>query len=434
MPWASPRVVRRLLGAALLIAVAVGAGCRSEPERPNVLLITVDSLRWDRLGYAGLDRPVSPEIDRLAASGVVFEQAFSQAGWTLPSIATVLTGRYPSEHGAIQTDRAVAGSIDTLAELLGDLGYETRAHVSHVMLRPRSGLARGFDVYDDSVLEVGRPHKVATARQLTDRALAGLDEASEPFLMWVHYFDPHFAYLAHPEWVEFGGGDLDRYDGEVAHTDREIGRLLAGLGERGLTGRTAVILTSDHGEEFGEHGGRLHFSLHAEVTRVPLIVRVPGAPPFRDRKPAEQIDLVPTILTLTGGEIPDDLPGGDLLAPTRVPRPIFMERNRPSQFVQRVVIAGRFKLYEVSSVARGPSDGGASPQVRPGVGIEPGLYLYDLQADPGETTNLWHEEHPAGRELRERLRRGFGTAAGASEEVPVDEDLRRKLESLGYTD
>lgn len=422
--------MRRVFVAAALVAGALVLGCGSEPEPPNVLLITVDSLRWDRLGHAGLDREVSPAIDGLASSGVVFERAYSQAGWTLPSIATLLTGVYPGQHGAVQADRAVSSSVVSLAERLREHGYRTLAHVSHVMLRPRTGVARGFDEYDDSVLQVGRPHRVATAEVLTDKVLASLETVTEPFFLWVHYFDPHFAYLSHEDWASFGDEDLDRYDGEVAHTDRQIGRLLRKMAELGLDDRTAVVLTSDHGEEFGEHGGRLHFSLHEEVSRVPLILRVPGVAPSRRTDPAEQIDLVPTLLSLVGAALPEGLPGRDLLAGEGSSGPIFMERHRPAYLLQRAVIRDRYKLYAVSAVSESPEPGAR----RPGIGVGPGLFLYDLETDPGETTNLWRTGHPVAPELLELLRRDFPVAAEPSAEAPIGEELGRQLESLGYID
>lgn len=406
--------------------------CSRTPEKPrNLLLITVDTLRPDRLGVGGNERRTSPAIDRLAAEGLTFSRAYSQAGWTLPSVATLLTGRYPRDHGAIRFDTRLKASLPTLASTLADQGYDTRAFVSHVVLRRRSGLAHGFGAYDDSVLDVGHPHKVSTAEPLTEAAITSLDSIVEPFFLWVHYFDPHSNYLKHPEWDHFGSRPIDRYDGEIAHTDRQIGRLLEEFQRRDLDPDTVVVFTADHGETFRERQGRFHFTHHEEVIRVPLIVRAPGLPPAIRGDIAEQIDLLPTVLSLLGIEPPAGLPGRDLSQPpeadARQQPSVFVERDRPAGFVQRTVIEGRYKLTMVE-----PTSERAVPLRRDHAALRPGRFFFDLQNDPGEIANLYDEADPRVEAMEARLRHHFATPTTVTTEVTIDDVTRQQLESLGY--
>jgi arylsulfatase A-like enzyme len=423
------RLRRGLIAVGLVALLGVGPGCSREPTHPNLLLVTVDTLRPDRLGFGGHERPTSPALDRLAAEGVRFERSYSQSGWTLPSLATVLTGRHPSRHGAVAFDAALDPGLPTLATLLRQRGYDTRAFVSHVLLRPQYGLARGFARYDGSVLEVGHPHRVATAKPLTDRAIRALDEVRPPFFLWVHYFDPHFLYLRHPEFAGFGDSDLDRYDGEIAHTDEQVGRLLDALREHGREDDTVVVFTADHGEAFGENGAYYHDDLGEPVARTPLVVKAPGLAPGVRHEPAQQIDLLPTVLARLGVPTPEGLPGRDLLAPDGAERPVFMERVDPSPWLQRAVVRGRHKLVVNVRVegAQPPADRPRGPTVRPGV------FLYDLEDDPGETTNLFDPESEVARELLALLHEHFaGLPDAVGRAVEVDEDLREKLRALGY--
>ncbi|MEJ2723005.1 MAG: sulfatase, partial [bacterium] len=274
-------------------------------------------------------RDTSPTIDKLAAEGVVFDTCYSVSGWTLPSMATIFTGRYPRDHGATDFHWAVDPTLPTLAGILRGQGYDTRAYVSHVILKPEYGLADGFKSYDYSVLNVGHPHDVSTAEPLTDNVINDLSSIEEPFFIWVHYFDPHFAYLTHGPWASFGDTDIDRYDQEIAHTDYHIGRLLAALGRRGLDDNTVVIFTSDHGEEFGEHGGHYHYTLHPEVLLTPLVVKAPMLEPAENHAAVEQIDFLPTVLGLLGIDAGVDLPGRNVFADPDTTGPIFFERDRP---------------------------------------------------------------------------------------------------------
>ncbi len=418
----------RLAAIAVGVAALACAPGAEDPAPRNLLLVTVDTLRHDRLGYAGHDRPTSDAVDALAARGVRFERAYSQSGWTLPSLASILTGLHPSQHGAVDFESALASGLPTLATRLADAGYDTRAFVSHVLLRPRYGLARGFAAYDDSVLDVGHPHRVATARPLTAAAIAALREMDSPFFLWVHYFDPHFLYMRHPEWSGFGDTDLDRYDGEIAHTDREIGRLLTALREAGHEDDTVVVFSADHGEQFGERGRRFHDNLDEPVARIPLVIAAPGLAPGVRRDVAQQIDLLPTLLALLDVAPPAALPGRDLFDGATDEPVVFMERTDPSPYRQRAVVDGRHKLVIVTKM-----EGRELPADRPkGVSVEAGAFLYDLEADPGETANLFDESDETAQRLLALLQSHFEQEGAERHGVEVDDELRARLEALGY--
>ncbi len=420
--------------AALAVAGALSLffqGCSREKQY-NVLLICVDTLRPDRLGYNGHRRKTSPTIDKLAAEGVRFEKCYSVSGWTLPSMATILTGAYPRDHLATDFHWAMDPTLPTLAAILRKQGYDTRAYVSHVFLKPIYGFGDGFGSFDFSVLNVGHPHDVATASELTDLAIADLPKTKKPFFFWVHYFDPHAKYLAHGEWASFGDTDIDRYDQEIAFTDFHISRLIAELKRRGMYDDTIIVFTSDHGEEFGEHGGDYHETLYDEVLLSPLVIVAPFLEPGVNQTVAEQTDYLPTILGLLKIPAPPKLPGKDLFATSRETGPIFLERDRPWPWVLRGVIDGHDKLFvvEVADSAKIPvaSRGNYSDVVN----VIPGVYMYDLLQDPGEKRNIYTETNPRARELLALLARQFASPRERVHRVEVDEELNKKLRSLGY--
>jgi arylsulfatase A-like enzyme len=430
------RMRNRLLVVVTVICAAVVVALWLGPFRggkPNVLLISVDTLRHDHLGYAGYDRPVSANIDALAARGIVFTDAHSQAGWTLPALASMLTGRYPSATGATDFHLSLKWGLPTVAGLLRKGGYDTRGFVSHLLLTPQNGLSSGFTKYDYSVLRLGHPHDTSTGRQLTDLAIGDLDRAREPFFMWVHYFDPHFEYLEHEEWSSFGSEPIDRYDQEIAFTDAQIGRLLDALEERGMLNRTIIVFTSDHGEEFGEHGGEFHYTSYEEVMRVPLLLAGPGIKPGTSDARAQQIDLLPTLLALTGvGGAPEDLPGKDLLAGAYESYPVYMERDRPPGYHQRAVIDGDLKLIAVA-----PADTNLIPwsaratfsEVR-NVGV--GTYAFDLADDPGETRNIYGEGGADIERLLGMLASFMEGEVARGDSITINEETREQMRALGY--
>jgi arylsulfatase A-like enzyme len=273
----------------------------------NIVLIGIDTLRSDHVCLAGNAEPHdcrTPNLCRLAARGTVFTDAISQAPWTLPSFASIVTGRYPEEHGATAIYGVLGETQTTLAEVLRGAGYETRGAVSHLFVDSAHGFAQGFADYDES-MSLG--HDAITSQGVTDVAIRFLDTMPDRrFLLFLHYFDPHYEFMDHAEWdyadgyqgwlrqdardinnlvakrhlIDSVGVDYlrDLYDEEIAYTDREIGRLLERLEARGLARETLIVVVADHGEEFMEHGWLGHtITLHDEVVRVPLLIAHPDS-------------------------------------------------------------------------------------------------------------------------------------------------------------
>ena len=419
--------MKRVVLVLFFAAVAAISGCSREKRPPNIVLITVDTLRPDRLGYGGNPRNTSPCLDRLSREGVIFTNATSVAGWTLPSMATILTGHYPGEHGATDFHWSLDASMPTLASILRQHGYDTYGFVSHVMLTPTYGMGEGFSHFDFSVLNVGDPHEVTTAKELTELAHTGMRNAKEPYFLWVHYFDPHFKYIDHDQF-HFGNTDMDHYDSEIAFTDYYIDDLLKVVDH----GNTIIIFTADHGEEFGEHGSQYHYTLHGEVMRVPLIIKGPGLAPRTDALPAEQTDFVPTILALAGIEAPAGLPGHNLLAARDAGQPQYIERDRPPQWSQRGVIRGQHKLIVVEKADTTQIPPASRNEEIVVKNVQPGIYLFDTARDPGEQTNLFSPSDSTSLRLLALVNAHFSKAPAHGPPVQIDQQLLEKLKSLGY--
>jgi arylsulfatase A-like enzyme len=350
-----------------LLAITALSGCGAEkPAAPvNVVLISIDSLRRDHIGAYGYPRPTTPALDRLAHEGALFKNVVAESSWTLPTHMTMLTGLSTLAHGLDSfAGGRLADTESTLAERLREAGYQTWGIYSGPYLHPVFGFGRGFDLYE-SVLEktaldredfdLGKPesarevmsansraHRTVTSAQVSRRATELLSEPREgPFFLFLHYFDVHYDYIPEESlWRKFDpdytGGltaegfrrndaiypDMDArelkhilalYDGEILHTDRYVGSVLEALERQGLTENTLVVVTSDHGDEFFEHGRKGHGqSLFDEVVMVPLIVRLPGRIPagLRVEEQVRHLDIAPTILSYAGLEA--DLEGEDL--------------------------------------------------------------------------------------------------------------------------
>jgi len=352
------RCALRLLPFAAWLAIATA--CGGSEARELLLLISVDTLRSDRLAAHGSELGATPHLDRLAAESVVFTAAFAPTPHTLPSVSALMTGLYPEEVGIVSNDSTLAASVPTLATALRAAGWRTHAVVSNWVLRRSSGLASGFDVYDDTLpqREATRPMPERTAADTTTAALHAIQSCrAEPrtrCFVWVHYQDPHGPYTppgdlrerylereraapdgrrslpVRPDFVGLGGipnyqalGDEREvafyragYDGEVAYLDQEIGRLLAGLGAD--TKRAVIVFAADHGEALGEqdywfgHGEYLNDAL----VRVPLWLHVPGIAPSRRDDVATLLDLHATLRGLAAIPASEpSAPGRDLLAP-----------------------------------------------------------------------------------------------------------------------
>jgi arylsulfatase A-like enzyme len=415
----------RVTGLCLLVALLTSS-CRgpgpssSTPERGlNLVLLVVDTLRADHLGCYGYARSTSPQIDALARESVLFEQAQSHSPWTMPSVASLFTSLEPRVHGLAEWRQPLDGRLLTLAEQLQARGFRTEGYVSHGVLSRFFQFDQGFDVYDSSVMAGRLPRNISTAREVTDLALgalARLQAQPRRFFLWVHYFDPHDAYLKH-DGFDFGPRPVDLYDSEIAFTDQQIGRLLDQLRRSGLAEKTLLALVADHGEGFGAHRRLYHTStLFDELLRVPLLLRVPGLRPARVRAPVPLIDIAPTLLTLLGEPVPPAFQGRalPLVAGRFVPPPERVMVAETRRFADlRSVRVGRHKLI----VDRAPQ------------GL---LRLYDLEPDPGEQRNLRREAPELALRLSALLQAQYaaGTASAPRRELPSD--VEEKLRSLGY--
>lgn len=402
-----PLLATRLVLAGSLLALGP-SGCAGETDPPPVVVVSIDTLRSDRLPAYGYGGGETPAIDRLAADGILFERAYAQAVQTLPSHATLLTGLLPPAHGVRDNVgfplAATAGS--TLAERLGAAGYASGAAVSAYVLRADTGIARGFTRYDAPETPE-RPGGETLAR-----LRPWLEEwRARPSLLFLHLYEPHAPYRPP---AELAARFTHPYDGEVAAADRVVGELLAALDRLGLYDRTLIVLLSDHGEGLGAHGEEEHgFLLYREAIQVPLVVKLPGGRRAgeRVRESVGLVDVLPTLLEGAGLEPDPTLPGRSLLAAAPGSRPVYSETW--STFIH-------FGWSELLSAVDGRFHYIESPRPE----------LYDLGADPAETTDLLDRERRAGAALRAFL------APFPRELAPPDSEddpeTLAKLGALGY--
>lgn len=379
----------------------------------NLLLITIDTLRADRLSLYGHDRPTSPAIDTLGAAGVVFERAYPAANQTRHALPTMHAGRALD---FMRTDRRSTAVVFTggnhfLFERLAAAGQATEAHLSHYFNHLlHQGLGQGIQRVVDVKQKVRSP---LSAPDITNNAIQGIDRhRGRPWALWVHYTEPHAPYAAH-DGIHFGDDPIDLYDGEILRVDQAVGRLLEALDARGLTDSTVVVLTSDHGEEFGEHGREFHGKqLYEESIRVPLIIRAPGIAPRRIPEPVSLDDMAHTAANLMGLDPAPTYGGASLVARmTGGPpeqRPVFVDciwhDDRPAER-QLAVIDGSWKLiYDVRN-------GRAR--------------LFDLARDPKEQTAV-HGDHP---EETRRLKALARERIARYQENTLDQLLERRVAS-----
>ena len=436
-----------------LLACALLAGCGGADQRPpNVLLISIDTLRPDRLGCYGHDRETSPALDALAAGGVLFEDVTSASPWTLPSHATMLTGLYPSRHGVVGHTNRLRQKTRSLATRLGEHGYRTLGVVNSHNLSERYGLGRGFDVFE-YVLEKNPKGKILNrGPRIVARAQELLGEVGDqPFFMFLHFYDVHTDFTPDDEYRaqfvgpydgEFDGSTLqlaelrarggtlgeddvrylfELYDAEIRQLDDLLAGLFAHLDQLGLADDTLVVVTSDHGEEFGEHGSVLHGQTHfEEVIRIPLLVRGPDVPVGRRiDEPVHLVDVAPTILAACG--IPDDgLDGIDLqqvwVSNSGPDRYLYSEadHNNSQPDIRRMIRFQRHKLLH--DTLTGES------------------HVFDLEQDPGESVDVSDAEVELAAMLMTKLE-AFMQGGAEADQIPMpsaeDQEL---LRSLGYLD
>ena len=291
-------------------------------RRLNLVLVTIDTLRADRLGCYGYSQIETPNLDRLAQRGVLFENAVAQAPLTAPSHASILTGMYPTAHKVRDTGGFVLPASDaTLAPILRRQGWDTAGFVGASVLKKRFGFDQGFAVYDDQMPKlaarnIASEYAERRAGEVVDRAIAWLStQSGKPFFLWVHVFDPHSPYDPPSPFREKYEGRP--YDGEVAYTDQQLGRLFQAIAKKSPPEKTLVAVLSDHGESLSEHGEYTHgVFLYDSTLRIAFIMAGPGVPAgLRMKQQARTIDLLPTLLELTGNKVPAEVQGSSL-APT----------------------------------------------------------------------------------------------------------------------
>lgn len=409
--------------AAVVFSIAAGFARAEAPAgRPNLLLVTIDTLRPDRLGCYGSRTVATPAIDRLAGRGVLFERAFSPAPLTLPAHASILLGLYPRTHGVHDNANfRVPDGLLTLAEWLKQQGYETGAVVGAFPLDSRFGLTRGFDLYDDSFGSQGVTEMTFVERNasaVADRAMAWIKERPGPWFLWAHFFDPHQKYQP-PEPFMARYKDSP-YDGEVAYVDSELERLLGALSGPGGADGTVTVFTADHGESLGDHGETTHgyFAYNATI-HVPLIIAGPGLGPRRVRGNASLVDLFPTVCDALGVGTPPRLEGVSLWPSARgkdAPlRPIGFEALMP---------------YYTRGWA--PLEGYIEGDVK--YMDSPIPEVYDLAGDFQELQNTAGDANlGACRKRFVEWTKSLSGRSSKAESGKTDRETREKLESLGYT-
>ncbi len=464
----------------LLAVFALPAVTRpAAPERGmNVLLVSIDALRRDHLGCYGYERVKTSELDRFAASAATFEHGYCNSPWTLPSMASMVTGRYPTV-GGIDAGHRIRPGLPTLAEILRDNGYRTEAYVTNVFMHPEYGYARGFDVYLMNgglrrlyplrgtllykwTVAAVRAWRSKFGRNLDDTtfngeatvaALRRLAVGRRPFFIWCHFMDPHGPYTPPPGYVPdypgtsaaeaydlmdellaqgWGLAEMPMeekfadefemlYDGEIAYVDEQFGKIIAALEEEGLADETIVIVLNDHGEEFFEHGGYEHgHTLYPELIDMALIVRIPG----RDLREAaaaryvSHVDIAPSVVDALGIASEAVFDGDSFLAASRSGgETVFAEHVKRGTEKKAVRSAGWLLIRDSVTGMR---------------------ELYYLTSDPGAQENLagkgLAEEELLGREIASYVEatEKEAKAMGASPEMNLPEERKRRLRGLGY--
>jgi arylsulfatase A-like enzyme len=439
-----------------------GGGSSAAPGQPppasgpNVVLYMIDTLRADHLGVYGYSRPVSPQIDAFAAQATVFDRAFAQSGWTKSSVTSMLTGLRPLTHGVVERMDTLSDAVRTLPEMLHDAGYETFGISTNPAVSVAAGLARGFDRFVELFgPEPALPFVAQPSESVNAELFRWLDhrDRARPFFAYLHAMDAHEPYLPPPAFRSRFAGQADAalcspgpkdvaadlashpglsrgalsdnfaalYDAQIAHADNQFGLLLRRLRDAGLYDKTVIVLVSDHGEEFLDHGLFAHgHSLYQEILHVPLIVRWPGGQ-YAGRRidsAVQHIDLLPTILAAARVPSPPAYPGLDLRLLAQMDTPVDRE------IASDLSLAGTRIASLVS--------GNMHLLVRDHP--NPGAELYDLRRDPREQHNLAQSEGVRFGFLMTRLRllHHDPTATALAERSPLPAELDGQLRSLGY--
>jgi arylsulfatase A-like enzyme/Tfp pilus assembly protein PilF len=395
--------------------------------QPNVVFITIDTLRADHLGCYGYKQIRTPNIDALASESFRFERAYTPVPVTLPAHTAIFTGTYPTLSGMHDfSGNKLNPKQPTLASVLKQHGYATGAVIGSAVLDSRFGLNQGFDFYYDhfdfnrlqesNLEEMERPGNV-----VTDVALGWLGKnAQNKFFLWMHLYDPHYPYRPPAPYSEQYKDRL--YDGEIAFADAQVGRLIAYLKAKGLYRNTLIVLSGDHGESLGEHGERTHgFFLYNATLHIPVLIHLPGA--TTAKAISELIclpDLMPTVLQVLNIAVPAVVQGRNLL-----PLLDAKKGSSASLYAETFLPRLHFSWSELRSVETEKYQFIEAPKPE----------LYDLAADPGETHNLYGDKKAVAEELHARLSaliRQYSTDQEMAEKSGLDPALMERLKSLGY--
>ncbi len=436
-----------------LVASLWLSGCKSRQhhKNPNIILIVLDTTRFDRLGCNGYHRPTSPNIDKLAQQALLYTQTIAPSSWTLPSHASLFTGKYTYSHGAEYDPQGPLLLLDaipgpqswdkyrarglpqtetTMAEILKQQGYNTAAVVGGPWLKKIFGLAKGFDFYDDS--EIGSLNG-RLASQVTASASRWLAESrSERFFLFLNYFDPHLPYMPPegfaetflPKGVTPAQAELSTeginalYDAEILYMDHYVGQLLQKLKSLNLYEKSLIVVTSDHGELLGEHDKFLHGKyLYQQELHVPLIVKYPSGEMAAGRTDLriQLVDVLPMLCNRLGIDVPPQVQGN---VPPQIHHPIIAETYPPPMLSEDGHWRAIFDQdYKFTWNSKGNH------------------LLFNLKDDPGENTNLI-ERQPQQAVMMVKQLGGFlaslpkpGTAGPIQE---IDQQTRDALKSLGY--
>ncbi len=446
----------------------VTASASAVRDRPNVILISLDSLRADHVGCYGYDRATTPAIDKLAASGVRFSEAISTSSWTLPTHLTMFTSRYQLSHGVVHDRIALSPAVPTLGEVMKANGYATAGFVSAPYVAPHYGYARGMDVYEDLSAEYGHRREARSeiaSPKLNDLVLSWLEKhKADRFFLFVHNFDIHYDYVPPPPYDKmfdptYTGaidgtdfierGDVNKnmdprdlahilalYDGEIRFADDHLARIWGKLDELGLTDDTIVVVLSDHGDEFFEHGNKGHHrTVYEEVLRVPFVMHWPGKIPagLVVGEPASLVDLMPTLLDLLDIEGPPGMEGRSLVAAiggAPLERPaiyaeFFDKRGFNLQVARRTptskVIQHFNRITHPKRAAIERYDLGGDPkEERDVAGNDPARERSEFSE-----MSVWLNAQWSAHAELERLARG-------GQKVEISDETLERLKSLGY--
>ncbi len=443
-----------LLNLIVFIPFAATGAKDASTESPHVIWISIDTLRADHLSVYGYERPTSPNLEALAADGIVVEQFISHSPWTLPTHAAMFSGLEPAQHGVTTQDRKFSPTTPLFPEILKERGYRNGAVATSLFLSPTFGYAAGFDKYEMNI--------EFNAETATNRAMSWLFASKKPSFLFLHLFDPHFPYAApEPFLGRFGKIDklimrmqrrnffefmrfvsdgsterisnvIARYDEEILFADHAVGMLIRGLKERGLYDRAWIIVVSDHGEEFLDHGSMGHSTtMYEEMMKIPLIIKAPGSRCAGSRLRTGQIPQKAVADMILAAARPEAEMEADLACDPEDGVPALLHKfatMEPILGESRVFGPVHFMVRTQERKLHSPVD-----LKKGGIRIKRGFELYDLAEDPAETRNIYRDgAAPDFEKIIAKAVQSVSEETGPAEKHKLDPATVQKLKSLGY--